>query len=453
MRPLSRMLLVPTFKSSRSTRRRQLPHRPRFESLEDRTVPATLTVNPADPTAFHTIGAAITASHSGDTIQVAQATYNEDVLINKSLSLVGVPNATTKAKPIITGTGGAKGAENVVAIAPNISGVLIQNFLITSPNSINPTQVGIAIGGGDNNVTITSDIIRSIRNASHPIAGASQTVGIQIGAKAHNVQITHNTISDITYGTTGVDVTHQLAEGIVLASGTSSDGPNHVLIQHDLISKIGDVGINITNSSNAVVVDHVTIALISGLNVGGLGIAIGGSTGSPTNITITGIVVKEVSGKQATGISVAGTATGIQLLDDSLTMVTTGAGLGVSGSASVSVTGSTFTANAIGIVVHTGFTGSLTLHFNIISGNTGSGISNLTTHSVDAEANWWGSATGPKNSGNPSGTGDKVIGTVDFSNWLTLPAGSGAAVRLPIHALSTNAVRQFFTMTDTDSVW
>src|SRR3984893_17732499 len=122
MHPLSRMLVVPRFKSPRSTRRRQLPHRPRFESLEDRTVPATLTVNPADPTAFHTIGAAITASHSGDTIQVAQATYNEDVLINKSLSLVGVPNATTKAKPIITGTGGAKGAENVVAIAPNISG-------------------------------------------------------------------------------------------------------------------------------------------------------------------------------------------------------------------------------------------------------------------------------------------------------------------------------------------
>jgi hypothetical protein len=452
MHPLSRMLVVPTSKSPRTTRRRQLSHRPRFESLEDRTVPATLTVNPADPTAFHTIGAAITASHSGDTIQVAQATYSEDVLINKSLSLVGMPNTTTKAKPIIFGTGGTAGAENVVAIAPSISGVLIQNFLITSPNSINPTQVGIAIGGGDNNVTITSDIIRSIRNAAHPIAGASQTVGISIGAKAHNVQITHDSISDITYGTAGVDITHQLAQGITFVSGTASDGPSNVLIQHDLISKIGDIGINITNSSNAVVVDHITVALISGLNIG-LGIAIGGAGGSPTNIIVTGVVVKEVSGKQPTGISVAGTATGVQLLDSTMTMVTSGAGLAVSSTASVSATGNTFTANAVGILVHTGFTGSLTLRFNNISGNTGSGINNLTTHNVDAEANWWGSATGPKNSGNPSGTGDKVIGTVDFSNWLTLPAGSAAAVRLPAHALSTNAVGQFFTMTDTDSVW
>jgi hypothetical protein len=452
MHPLSRMLVVPTLKSPHSRRRQQLLHRPRFEALEDRTVPTTLIVNPADPTAFHTIGAAIAASHPHDTIQVAQATYNEDVLINKSLSLVGVPNATTKVKPIIAGTGGAAGAETVVAIAPNISGVLIQNFKITSPNSINSTQIGVAIRAGDNNITITSDIIATVRNSAHPIAGPSLTVGIQIGPNAHNVQITHNTISDITYGTTGVDITHQFADGIQFVSGSATDGPNNVLIQHNLISKIGDIGINITNSSHAIVVDHITIALISGLNFGA-GIAIGGSVGSPTNITISGITVKQVSGKQPTGISVAGAGTSVQLLDSVITMVTAGVGLGISGSPSVNVVGNSFTANVVGILVHTGFNGSLTLHFNNISGNTGSGINNLTTHSVDAEANWWGSSTGPKNSANPSGTGDKVVGTVDFSNWLTLPAGSAAAVRLPTHALSTNAVRQFFTVNDTDSVW
>jgi hypothetical protein len=452
MHPLSRMLAVPTIKSRRPTRKGQAPLRPRFESLEDRTVPATLMVNPAVPTDFHTIGAAIAAAHPGDTIQVAQATYNEDVLINKSLSLVGMPNTTTKAKPIITGTGGAAGAENVVAIAPSISGVLVQNFSITSPRSINPTQVGVAIGGGDNNITIGSDIIHTIRNEKVPINGASQTIGIQIGAKAQNIQITHDTISDISYGTTGVDVTHQFAEGIQFVSATATDGPSNVLIQHDLLSKIGDIGINITNSSNAVVVDHITVALVSGLNVG-TGIAIGGTAGSPTNITISGIIVKEVAGKQPAGISVAGAATSVQLLDSTITMITTGQGLGVSGSPSVSVIGSSFTANAIGILVHTGFSGSLTLHFNDISGNTGSGINNFSTHSVNAEANWWGSSTGPTNAGNPTGTGDRVIGTVDFSNWLTLPAGSAAAVRLPTRTLSMNAVRQFFTMTDTDSIW
>jgi hypothetical protein len=409
-------------------------------------------VNPAVSTDFHTIGAAIAAAHPGDTIQVAQATYNEDVLINKSLSLVGVPNSTTKAKPFIVGTGGAAGAERVVAIAPNISGVLIQNFSISSPTSVNPTQIGIAIGAGDNNITITSDFVHTVRNESHPIAGASMTVGIQIGAQAHNVQITHSSVTDITYGTTGVDVSHQFAEGIQFSSGTATDGPNNVFIQHDLISKIGDIAINIPNSSNAVVVDHTTIALVSGINVG-QGIAISGSAANPTNITISANTIKQVSGKGPAGVSVTGGATGVQLLGNLITMITTGSGLSLSGSASVSGVGNTFTGNAIGILVHTGFTGNLTLHFNSISGNTGSGINNFSTHNVDAEANWWGSATGPKNSGNPSGTGDKVIGMVDFSNWLTLPAGSAAAVRLPTDALSTNAVRQFFTMIDTDLVW
>jgi hypothetical protein len=363
-----------------------------------------------------------------------------------------VPNATTQAKPTIIGTGGANGAENIVAIAPNISSVVIQNFKITNPNGINPAQVGIAIGSGDNNITITSDIIANVRNDTHPIAGTSQTVGILIGAKAHKVQITHNTISSITYSTVGVDVTHQFADGIQFSSASATDGPNHVLIQHDSISRIGDIGINIPNSSNAIVVDHITVSLISGLNVG-LGIFIGGTSGSPTNITISGAVVKQISGKQPTGISVGGTATGIQLVADTLSMIGTGTGLGVGGSASVSVTNSTITGNAIGVFVHTGFTGSLTLDFNNISGNTTAGLTSLTTQTIDAESNWWGSATGPTNTGNPGGTGDKVIGTVDFSNWLSLPGGSEAAVRLPAHALGTDAVLQFFTMVDTNSVW
>ena len=106
MHSSSRAPLLSMFKSPSLTRsRRNMPHRPRFDILEERTLPAILVVNPAVSTDFQTIGAAIKAAHSGDTVQVAQATYNEDVVINKSLSLVGIPNSTTKAKPIITGTG------------------------------------------------------------------------------------------------------------------------------------------------------------------------------------------------------------------------------------------------------------------------------------------------------------------------------------------------------------
>ena len=67
---------------------------PRLVALEDRTVLTTLIVNPAlplSPTVFHTIQAAVNAAASagGDTIQIAPATYPEQVTINKSLTMQG----------------------------------------------------------------------------------------------------------------------------------------------------------------------------------------------------------------------------------------------------------------------------------------------------------------------------------------------------------------------------
>jgi hypothetical protein len=91
----------------------------------------------------------------------------------------------------------------------------------------------------------------------------------------------------------------------------------------------------------------------------------------------------------------------------------------VAGHVNVSATENNFTANATGVLVLQGFAGSLTLHYNNINGNTHAGIENDSTQSVDAEANWWGSTTGPTSASNPGGTGDKIIGPVDFTNWLT----------------------------------
>src|SRR6185503_10064084 len=47
---------------------------------------------------------------------------------------------------------------------------------------------------------------------------------------------------------------------------------------------------------------------------------------------------------------------------------------------------------------------------------------------VNAECNWWNSATGPMNLTNPGGTGEEVVGDADFTPWLTSPAPSGACV-------------------------
>jgi hypothetical protein len=45
---------------------------------------------------------------------------------------------------------------------------------------------------------------------------------------------------------------------------------------------------------------------------------------------------------------------------------------------------------------------------------------------VNAECNWWDSATGPTNPNNPGGTGEAVVGNADFTPWLIARAPGGA---------------------------
>jgi len=77
------------------------------------------------------------------------------------------------------------------------------------------------------------------------------------------------------------------------------------------------------------------------------------------------------------------------------------------------------------------------INFNNIAGNTGYGIRNINTVPVDAEHNWWGSATGPTHASNPGGTGDKVSDNVDFTPWLTAPISGSESKTVPAGATTT----------------
>jgi parallel beta-helix repeat protein len=71
--------------------------------------------------------------------------------------------------------------------------------------------------------------------------------------------------------------------------------------------------------------------------------------------------------------------------------------------------------------------GSNLINFNNISGNTGYGVRNFDSLTVNAENNWWGSCSGPYHpTANPSGTGDAVSDNVDFTPWTTGPCDTDA---------------------------
>lgn len=61
---------------------------------------------------------------------------------------------------------------------------------------------------------------------------------------------------------------------------------------------------------------------------------------------------------------------------------------------------------------------------NTITGNVLYGLENLAGLTVDARGNWWGDAAGPRLPGGNEGQGvasDRITGTVDYSNWLSVP--------------------------------
>ena len=61
-----------------------------------------------------------------------------------------------------------------------------------------------------------------------------------------------------------------------------------------------------------------------------------------------------------------------------------------------------------------------TAHYNKIYNNRGYGIdARINDYTIDATNNWWGNETGPYHPDlNPDGTGDNVTGEVDVSKWL-----------------------------------
>jgi hypothetical protein len=87
-------------------------------------------------------------------------------------------------------------------------------------------------------------------------------------------------------------------------------------------------------------------------------------------------------------------------------------------------------------------------HQNNIVGNA-IGVQYLGIETINAELNWWGSATGPTHVNNPGGTGDRVVDDgngVDYNPWRTTgasgtPCSGGPSATLTLNpATATNSV-------------
>jgi parallel beta-helix repeat protein len=160
---------------------------------------------------------------------------------------------------------------------------------------------------------------------------------------------------------------------------------------------------------------------------------IGGGTLSVSNTSISnsyaaayGIRVKDTTGMiTLTGNTIMNSADGV-VLDNSNRATLSGNTISNNVANGIALTNSnaiiirnSITANNTGIYC----TGSLPIiggssgDGNDIFQNTVFGVRNDSPSTINAQFNWWGSASGPIHSSNPGGTGDVVTDYVDFGNY------------------------------------
>ncbi len=380
----------------------------------------------ADPAIIHvpedyeTITLAIAAANPGDTIIVAAGTYDEQVIITKSLTLQGAGN-TTIIQPSGTGTltssytlgtqagafwNGYKLASIISVENVGTAGVIVKNLKVDGVN-VNGLPVGadyvVGISYGETTGTIDDVTVVNMNNV--PIAtrtygmwldAVSTSVSVEVknssisyynknGITARGAHLTVNIHDNIIVGpgTPGTQVpngivlafgcggtvsyneisSHHYTEGIWLSCGIMGyDAKDGVIIEHN---EVYDNDVGIAPSSHSTIYANEIYDCYQGIEL---------EAGSAYN---------DINGNQ-----IHDNDYGIHLLGPGSPYYT---GLG-------DEPGPGNKAN-----------------YNNIYDNT-EGVRNWdTTQTFDARFNWWGDPFGPTAS---PPAGDKVSGYVDYAPWL-----------------------------------
>ena len=301
-----------------------------------------------------TIGAAITKAASGDTVNVAAGTYAEQISITKPLTVTGADGA------VLDGTG----------LAPQwTTGVKIRSGNVTFNNIDvkNYTQDGITAYDHIDmpNLHITNCKVSNIQPGYWGF-------GIYVGYESEG------------FGYTPPDITAHLNFSGLLIEG------NEIVNTH----------------SSALVLQSIT---------GTPGTLIVRNNNIHDNVTNDGIWVDCARELTIENNTVVGNRWGIEFTayaEDWYTLD------GPYSAKNITVRNNTFTDSLEqGFALYNGWPSTIDLEGNVIAGNA-TGAENFLSQTVNLAGNWWGSATGPTVASNGAGTGDSVIGAVDYSPWL-----------------------------------
>ena len=385
-------------------------------------------VTTTDPVgSYASIQAGVTASNPGGTVNVAAGTYNENIVINKRLTVQGAGLVTTFINA--QGTGASVTAVNITAAGDvTLSGFTITNAPVTNNTDL---RFGVLTNSGTAGVTYTISNNKVV-GTNNPDAEEDYGIYGQNGGK-ENLVITNNVVTKT--GANNIVVETHLGTTDISSNtlDASCDGSDAIFI-------MTHSGVNVAALQK---VDNNTIDMGTGVaSVRATGITFATAVNSTpggtfTNVQITNNKVSNLKANRR-GIGLANQATTPSAGDINGALITgntiTGAAGDVTASMGINtyglVTNATITGNTItgvdfsfkerlnGAIIATG----TKLNENSLVSSGSGVVTERTTGTLDATCNWWGAANGPSTVGTGSGT--KVSANVDYNPWQIAQSGA-----------------------------
>ena len=385
---------------------------------------------------WRTIQHAVDNVLNGNTIRVQPGTYIENIIISKPLTLVGESQNATIIQPALSNpdclagggggslcSGGSQEASNIILVQSN--DVVIRDMTLDGDNPAWPQtidarngiitdhRVGTFNGLEVSHVTVRNMYLRGIYASSGGTFYFHDNL-------VQNVQSDPASVAMFNFDGSGIFSANTVSDA---ADAISSNHSSGVQFLNNVITNSGS-GIHTDNAGDAGgVADLIQGNQVSNCTVGGFGIWALAPTLSPKitgNTVIHCNIGLALLGQRVPIVMVFDenvvdgendlTSTGVYLTTDQL-------GTG-SGDIITTLTHNKIVRNGKGLVIDAlpGASTTVQVNRNDISANN-QGLVNNTADPLQAHDNYWGSSTGPTNPNNVGGTGDSVLGNVDFSPW------------------------------------
>jgi parallel beta-helix repeat protein len=345
-----------------------------------------------------TIAQAISEAGDGEEIHVAPGIYPESgnpVDVNKRVHLEGA------AAGLDARGRNASESEVLHGFAVNASGVSIDGFYVHGDGTPS-TQTGMTLSNGESGQTIVNNIVTGF------------DIGIVVNSSgvSHTV-VRHNDIHDNNAGNvqSAIIAVIGASDIEIHANRVANQQYNSIAIEGFASSDVSITDNTIANGGPTVLQNvhggEISGNTITGSSHRGIDLA-----GSDSDIDIRGNVV---SGSAGPALSLEDFPDRQPVPGSSL-VLSTGADRGISvvGNDLSSNTGHGISVETGALIATGGTTAAMVAHFNRIVANTGDGINNGGTGSIDATNNWWGCNGGP---GAGPGCASSV-GLAAFSPWL-----------------------------------